>query len=65
MSPRKTPVTAEEVTAAAEAQRAASARLEELVVAFRETGATMAVIADAAGYSPPGILGILRRHGAA
>lgn len=53
---------ADAVTVAAEAVQAAQAELEAAVVAYRLTGASMATIAAAAGYSAPGIMGILRRH---
>lgn len=54
---------ADAVEEAATALRAAQVELELAVVAYRRTGVSMAVIAAAAGYSPPGILGILQRYG--
>lgn len=56
---------ADAVAEAAERLRAAQTDLEQAILAYRAEGASMATIAAAAGYSPPGVLGILRRHGVA
>lgn len=54
---------ADAVTAAAQAVKDAQADLEQAIIAYRQTGASMQTIADAAGYSAPGVMGVLRRHG--
>lgn len=70
-SPRKTTrkrwpeATAADVQAAAEAARVAQAELEKAMLGYRASGASLAAIADAAGYSAPGVLGMLRRYGLA
>lgn len=59
----KRKITVEDVAAAAEQVRQAQDRLEAQVVALRETGASLSTIAEAIGYSPAGVLKMLRRHG--
>jgi hypothetical protein len=63
-APSVEPVAAAETVArAAAAADAAQTELEAAIVAYRLTGASMAAIAAVAGYSAPGIMGVLRRHG--
>lgn len=39
--------------------------LEQAILSLRRMGASMALIAEASGYTPAGILGMLRRYGVA
>jgi hypothetical protein len=62
MSTSPVTITAEAVAEAARAAKDAQATLEAAILSYRATGASLRAVAEAAGLSAPGVLGVLRRH---